>query len=75
MQAAFFYADGKMVASTYPGWIHTAFSTLVGLFNWVVLQKNVRKTVGMVFQPCRAFGVRADEAYKLWMTGERQSYQ
>ena len=64
-----------MVASTNPGWLQTAFDTLTGIFDQVGLRKNVRKTVGVVFRPCRAVGVQADEAYKLRMTGEGQRYQ
>ena len=64
-----------MLASTNPVWLQTAFGTLTGIFDRVGLRKNVWKTVGMVFQPCRAVGVRANEAYKRRMTGEGQSYQ
>ena len=64
-----------MVVSTNPGWIQTAFNILTGIFDQVGLRKNVRRTVGMVFQLCRAVEVRADEAYKHWMTGEGQGYQ
>ena len=47
-QAALFYADNGMVASSDPGWIQGAFNTLVGLFDRVGLRPNVGKTVGMV---------------------------
>ena len=57
-----------MVASTDPGWIHTAFDILTGLFDRVGLQTNVKKTVGMVFHTCRADRVRADKAYTQRMT-------
>ena len=57
-----FYADGGMEASKNPGWLQTAFNTLIGLFEQVGLQTNFRKTVGMVCQPCWAVRVRADEA-------------
>ena len=69
VQAAFLYADNGMVDSTNPGWIQTAFDTLTGLFYWVGLNNNVRKTVGVVCHPCRAVGVRAYEAYIRRMTG------
>ena len=51
------------------------FDTLTGLFDWVVLQTNVRKTVEMVFRPCWAAGVRADEAYTRRMMGYRRSFK
>ena len=47
-----------LVYSTKPGWIQSAFGTLVGLFDQVGLEKNIGKTVGMVCQPCPAAGVR-----------------
>ena len=63
VQEAFFCADNGMVASTYLGWINTVFEMLKGLFDWAGLKKNVRKTVGMVCNPCHAVGVWEDEAY------------
>ena len=48
VKAAFLYADDRMVSSTDPVWLQTAFNTPTGIFNRVGLQKNVRKTVGMV---------------------------
>ena len=55
-QAALFYADNVMVSSSDPRWIQGAFKTLVGLFDRVVLQTNVGKTVGMVCRPFQAAG-------------------
>ena len=37
-QAALFYANGGMVASSDPGWLQGAFNTLVGLFDRVGLR-------------------------------------
>ena len=65
-----FYADGDMVASSDPQWIHSAFSTLVGLFDRVGLQTNIRKTVGMVCRTCQAAGTQLEAAYGRQMTGE-----
>ena len=62
VNAAFFYAYNGLVVSTDPGWIQSLFGMLTGLFNQVGLRNNVRKTVGMVCQPCWAAGVRADKA-------------
>ena len=69
-KAEFFYTDNRMVASTSLGWLQTAFDTMTGIFRQMGLRTNVRKTVGMVCQPCRADGVRADEAYTRRMEGE-----
>ena len=46
-----------MVASSDPAWIQGVFTALVGLFDRVVLQTNVRKTVSMVCHPCQAGAV------------------
>ena len=75
MKVALFYADIGLVASTDPGWHQSAFETLTGIFDRVGLQKNIRKTVGMVCNPCWAAGVRADEDYTQRMTGEGWSFK
>ena len=75
MQAALFYADNRMVASTNPVWFQTVFDTLTGLFDWLGLNKNVLKTVCMVFHPCQAVGIRADEGYARRMTGVERNYK
>ena len=49
-KAAFFYEDGGLVASTYPGWLQSAFDKLMRLFDQVGLGKNIRKTVGVGIQ-------------------------
>ena len=48
-QNTLFYADGGMVASSDPQCIQGEFSTLVGIFDRVVLRTNLGKTVGMVY--------------------------
>ena len=75
MKVAFFYANDGMVASTYPGWIQSAFDMLTGLFDRVGLRMNVRKTVGVVCRTFRASGVRADEAYTQSMKGEEGRFR
>ena len=46
-QAALFYADDGMIASTDPLWLQWAFTILVELFDRVGLKTNQRKTVSM----------------------------
>ena len=53
-QAALFYADDGMVASSDPRWLQWVFDTLVSLFERLGLRTNVSKTVSMVFRPCQA---------------------
>ena len=36
-QHSLFYANDGMIALSDPGWLQRAFSTLVGLFDWVGL--------------------------------------
>ena len=48
-----FYADDGLVVSTDPDWLQEEFDTLTGLFDRVVMRKNVGNTVGMVFCPLR----------------------
>ena len=47
-----------------------AFGILKGIFDRVGLRTNVQKTVGFLFRPCRAAGVRVDEAYTRSITVE-----
>ena len=56
-------------------WIQGYFSTLVGLFDRVVLNTNIRKAVGMVFHPCQAAGTHLEAAYGRRMAGAGTSYQ
>ena len=74
-QAALFYADYGMVASSDPQWLQGAFNTLVGLFDRVGLRKNVRKTVGIVCNPCQAAGNLYKAAYGMRVTGKVPTYR
>ena len=53
-----FYMDDGMVAFSYPQWLQGGLRTLFGLFERVVLNTNVGKTVVMVFRPCQAAETR-----------------
>ena len=75
VNAALFYANNGVVASTDPGWLQSEFDFMMGLFDQVGLHTNVRKTVGMVFRTCQAAGVRAEKAYTRRMTGEGSSFK
>ena len=75
VNAALFYANNGVVASTDPGWLQLEFYLMTGLFDRVGLQTNVHKTVGMVFQTFRASGVRARKAYTRRMTREGSSFK
>ena len=74
-QAALFYSDDGMVALSDPAWLQGAFNALVGLFDRVVLQTNVGKTVGMVCHPYQAAGNITQTAYGRRLTGEGKLYR
>ena len=69
------YAECGMVASTDPGWIHTTFDMLTGLFDRAGLKVNVCKKVGMVCYICRVVRVQADKAYTCQVAGLVGSYK
>ena len=74
-QAALFYADDGMFASSDPVGLQGVFNALVCLFDKVVLKTNVGKTVGMVCRPWQAAGNITTEAYRRRITGEGYSYR
>ena len=69
------YVYDGLAASTKPGWVQSTFDVLIGIFNGLGLQINVRKTVVMVCKPYWAYGVQTDEAYTRWITGGGQSFK
>ena len=74
-QAALFYADNGMVASSDPAWLQGTFTALVGIFDRVGLRKNSGKTVSMVCHPCQATaGNITQEVYRRRIMGEGKSY-
>ena len=67
--------DDAMVAASYPRWIQGEFITLVGLFNGLVLNTNVKETVVMVFRLCQVTGTQLEAAYRRHMMGAGPSYR
>ena len=74
-QAALFYTDDGMVASSDPRWLKWVFDALVSLFERVGLWANVGKTVSMVCRPCQASGTQLVAAYGRKMMGEGPTYR
>ena len=74
-QAALFYADDGMVASSDPRWLQWAFDALVSLFERMGLRTNVGKTVSMVCRPCQAARTHSVAAYWRKMTREVPTYR
>ena len=64
-----------MVASLDPRWLQGEFSTLVGLFDRLVLWTNDSKTFRMFCLLCQEAGTQSEAVYRRQMTGERPSYQ
>ena len=54
--ATFFYTVDGFLSLTRPDWIQAALDVLAGMFDRVVLQNNVDKTVRMLCQPCYIVG-------------------
>ena len=74
-QNSLLYTDDSMIAFSDLGWLQGVFSTLVGLFDSVVLKKNSRKTAGMVFNLCQSVGTQLEAVYELRMTVAGPYYQ
>ena len=74
-QAALFYADDGIIASSDPQWLQWAFTQLVGLFDRVGLNTNIKNTVSMICRPCTAAGNWSEEAYGRFMTGEGLTFR
>ena len=74
-QAAIFYVENGMVASSDPHWPQGVFNAPVGQFDRVGLQKNIRKTVSMVCHPCQAAGNLSEAAYRRRVAGEGLTYR
>ena len=55
--------------------LQRSFDIVMELFDWVIMQTDVRNTVGMVCQPCRAVGGYSEESYGIQMMGEGMTYQ
>ena len=51
------------------------FSTLVGLFDRVGLNKNINKAAGMFFHPCQAAVAQSEAEYKRRLAGAGHSYR
>ena len=73
-QAALFYADDGMVASSNPRWLQWDFNALVGLFDCVGLHTNMGKTVSMTCRPFPTAGNQSEVAYRRKMTGKGLTY-
>ena len=56
-QAALFYADDAMVASSGPLWLQGAFNNLVGLFDRVGLRTNIGRHLAWSVAPDRRRGI------------------
>ena len=74
-QAALFYADDGMLASSDPQWLRWAFTQLVGLFDRVGLNTNTGKMVSMTCRPCNTTGNWSEEAYGRLITGDGPTFR
>ena len=74
-QAALFYVDDGMLASSGPQWLQWAFTQLVGVFDRVGLNTNSGKSLSMTCRPCSTMGDRSEEAYGRLITGEGPTFR
>ena len=58
------YADNGVVASSDPQWLQGIFSTLVGLFDRVVMRTNFGNIFDTICHPCQATGTQLEAAYR-----------
>ena len=63
--AVFFYTDKGLLAFPRPSRIQADLAVLKGLFESVGLHTNMKRTVGMVCQPCRIVGGHSEVEY-MW---------
>ena len=67
-KSALLYADSGFVTSTNSDWLQWDFDVMFGLFETVVQQKNVMKTVAMVYQLSPIVGRHSIPIYKRRIT-------
>ena len=67
--AVFFYANYGILASPRTALLQADLGILMGLFDRVVLQKNINKTVGMVCQKFQMARGHLKVAYQRRVTG------
>ena len=75
VKADLFYVYDRLVSSTDPAWIQSAFDTLMGIFDQVGMHINIHKNVGMVCTPYWSARVQADEAYTQKMKRVGRSFK
>ena len=73
-QAALFYKDNGIVASSDPCWHQGVLSTLVGLFDRLFIRTIFGKTVVIVCRPCQVAGTQLEATYRRRITGEVPTY-
>ena len=71
----YFYADDRLLASTWETFPQRDFDTLLKLFDRVGICTNVAKTFIIACHPCSVLGGHSVEAYRLHMTGEGLYFQ
>ena len=73
--AAYLYAEKGLVASTQPERSHRLFNNLMDLFDQVILQRNLWKTVITTCQYCHTHGSMLEVAYEIRTSGVGPTYR
>ena len=68
-----FYEKNGLIVSNQPEWLQCKFLVLAGPFECLRLNINMKKTVGMIFQPFRIYVRLSDAVYKRRIVGKVQS--
>ena len=74
-KATLFYVFDSLLRPTNTVWLQCLFDTMISLFKWVGLQKNIEKTVTMVCQPGTIAGRQSTTSYGRRMNGKGYSHQ
>ena len=69
-----FYADDGRISGRYPIWVQTALTTMVRMFERVVMQTNLGNTKAIICTPGVIWGKQGVEAYTRRATGEGPTF-
>ena len=59
-----FYTDHRQISGQYPIWVQAVLTTVVRMFERVILQKNMNKTKAVMYMLGFIWGKHGSESYK-----------
>ena len=66
--SSLFYEDYRILASPRPARLQGSLDVMAGMFDYVRLQINFDKMMGMICQPCRTYGILSEVSYMRRLT-------